>query len=122
MIKDFKVFLVDFNFSRLETDKIIFTDLNNHNWIFEGDKGKDIQFGVYKEIRNSCNSNWKTFNPKSNLLWVKYILQKLILKVDFLKSSKSKSLKCLKNCIRKIALCNSCNQFYNWFVDKNNSS
>lgn len=82
MIKDTKVHIIDFNFARLETDKIVYTDLNAQEWLFEGDCNVDMQFEIYVETKRSCKSNWKAFNPKSNLLWIRYLLRKLELKLE----------------------------------------
>lgn len=119
MIKDSQLFLVDFNFSRLEIDKIVYTDLNEHEWIFEGDRGADIQFGVYKEIRESCKSNWLAFNPESNLFWIRYLLQKLILKANKLKTArcKTKTLSKLKKILRIAGKSSTTQELYDWFID-----
>lgn len=119
MIKDQQVFIVDFNFSRLEKEKIIYTNLNDHSWIFEGDGAADIQFVVYKDIRDSCNSNWISFNPKSNLMWIRYILKKLILKASGLDNVKYKN-KILK-ILQKISIqsneYSNCHDFFKWFLE-----
>ena len=121
MIKDSQLFLVDFNFSRLEIDKIVYTNLNDHKWIFEGDRGTDIQFGVYKEIRDSCNSEWVPFNKLSNLLWIRYILQKLMVKANVLKTvqCRTKTQRKLKKLIKKANSCSTTPEFYEWLCDFN---
>ncbi|EJW04141.1 HASPIN protein kinase [Edhazardia aedis USNM 41457] len=89
--------IIDFTLSRLEfQNKIIYSDLNNKEWLFEGDDSIDIQYTVYKKMKTD---DWSKFNPKSNFLWLKYLVNKI-------------EEKCGKNSV--------CNMFYKIFEKTNN--
>lgn len=60
--------------------KIIYTDLNNEEWLFNGDIKIDPQFKVYKEMRAISRSCWARFCGASNGLWIRYVLRKLAVK------------------------------------------
>lgn len=112
MIKNNKAYIIDLNFSRLElNNKILYTDLNTEEWLFEGDSSIDLQFEIYKKMRKSCKSNWKIFNRKSNMLWMKYLIKKLELK--------SKEIDFDKKQMEKIVLKSNefecCKSFKEWF-------
>lgn len=72
-----RVKIIDFSISRINLRYLSYTNLNNKPWLFEGDEKVDEQFGIYKILRSRCNGNWSFYNPKSNLLWVGYLLRKL---------------------------------------------
>ncbi|ELA41684.1 haspin protein kinase [Vittaforma corneae ATCC 50505] len=128
MIKNSMVYIIDFNFARLETDKIVYTDLNAQEWLFEGDRSVDMQFEIYVEARKACKSNWKAFSPKSNLLWVRYLLRKLELKLETFKEDVGSAKKIQnKRMLGKItqkayefADCKGFRKYFDMFISKNN--
>ncbi|TBU19239.1 haspin serine/threonine kinase [Ordospora colligata] len=84
LINSEKVNLIDFSLSRIKSNgKVIYEDLNAKEWLFEGDEQTDIQFGVYKQMRLLSHSDWKAFIPESNVLWMKYLVQKAFSKIRF---------------------------------------
>ena len=86
--------IIDFTFSRLETEGCLnFVDLENEDWLFEGDEKVDIQFRVYRDMRRACRKNWAKFTPKTNVQWLAYLIDKMNIKI------KSKKLKNLKDLI-----------------------
>lgn len=117
MIKDSVLSIIDLNFARLEKDKIVFTDLNLHKWLFEGDSSVDIQFSVYGKMKELCKSDWKSFNPVSNMLWFRYILRKLSLKAKCLSGMAEITcpLKIMNLLIRKADQFVCCADFKHWF-------
>ncbi|SPO21432.1 related to ALK1 - protein kinase [Ustilago trichophora] len=44
--------------------------------LFEG--SGDPQFDVYREMRTLTKGDWQSFNPATNLLWLRYLAHKLI--------------------------------------------
>lgn len=114
MIKDGEVYLIDFSFSRLETMKIIYSDLNQQEWLFEGDTNIDMQFEIYIEEKKACKSKWDGYCPKSNMLWMRYVLRKLEKKMEGMED-----VKCNKRQFGKIVQkaydfwC--CSDFKRWF-------
>ncbi|KAM0681405.1 Serine/threonine-protein kinase haspin [Glugoides intestinalis] len=115
MIKDSVLSIIDLNFARLEKDKVVFTDLNLHTWLFEGDVNIDIQFSVYLKMKELCKSDWKSFNPVSNMLWFRYLLRKLCLKAKCLPTEKDFPLKIMNLLIRKAEQFTHCAGFKRWF-------
>lgn len=117
MIKNSKIFIIDFNFSRIEIDKVVYTNLNEENWLFEGDDKVDIQFEVYKLMKESCKSDWLVFNAKSNLFWVRYLLKKLQSKISGLLTEHSRitAQKEIARMILKGDEYANCTDFYQWF-------
>jgi serine/threonine-protein kinase haspin len=84
LISGGKVNLIDFSLSRIRSSgRVIYEDLNAKEWLFEGDESIDIQFGVYKQMRVLSCSDWQAFVPRSNVLWMKYLVQKAFSKVRF---------------------------------------
>ncbi|CAI8047892.1 Serine/threonine-protein kinase haspin homolog [Geodia barretti] len=73
--------IVDFTLSRVtqkESHCLSHLDLNNLPWLFKG-KG-DIQFDVYRSMKNATKSEWHKFTPFTNVLWVNYLTVKTKIK------------------------------------------
>ncbi|WEL38239.1 haspin Ser/Thr kinase [Encephalitozoon hellem] len=84
LIKKGHISLIDFSLSRLKSeDTVIFNDLNDKQWLFEGDEKVDIQFKVYRDMRELCSGRWERFTPGSNVLWVRYLVEKAFGKNKF---------------------------------------
>lgn len=92
-----KCFIIDLTLSRLEIDGFIhFSDLDQDPSLFEADDSEDFQFTVYKLMKKDC-VEWSEFNPKTNIMWLKYLIEKLI---DWKKPKKSD--KKLKSLLKKL--------------------
>lgn len=78
-------------------DQIIYSDLNQDPALFEGDPSVDFQYEVYRlmkrlvadgtilEGQNSKISqkdgvNWKAYCPKTNALWIWYLVERVLVK------------------------------------------
>lgn len=71
--------LIDFSLSRSSIGShVFFHNLSNEPTLFAG-KG-DPQFDIYRQMRTICNDQWQQFNPETNVLWLHYLADKLILK------------------------------------------
>lgn len=69
--------IIDFTLSRMsEKEIIVFDDLSRDEELFQG-KG-DYQFDVYRLMKEENGNNWEEFTPKTNVLWLDYLLDKLI--------------------------------------------
>ncbi|KAJ2163031.1 hypothetical protein GGF46_000217 [Coemansia sp. RSA 552] len=44
--------------------------------LFQGEG--DIQFEVYRQMRGCAQNNWEGFHPHTNVLWLAYVLQKIL--------------------------------------------
>ncbi|XP_063687393.1 serine/threonine-protein kinase haspin-like [Bolinopsis microptera] len=89
--------IIDFTFSRLETEGCLnYVDLEHEDWLFQGDVKADIQYRVYRDMRSACRKNWAKFTPKTNLLWLLYLIDKMNIKI---RSSKLRHLRqALQSC------------------------
>ncbi|XP_064474296.1 serine/threonine-protein kinase haspin-like isoform X2 [Ornithodoros turicata] len=71
------VAVIDYTLSRMKKGgSIIFTDLSNDATLFTGEG--DYQFQVYRLMRKSNKNNWESYNPYSNVLWLHYLIDKLL--------------------------------------------
>lgn len=79
--------IIDFSLSRHKTgmhalafvgNDVFYTDLNETDWLFQGDGRKSSQYEVYRRMKKAANGNWKAFNPKTNVLWVEFITRRLL--------------------------------------------
>ncbi|AFN82698.1 haspin Ser/Thr kinase [Encephalitozoon romaleae SJ-2008] len=84
LIKQGHINLIDFSLSRLKNgNTVIFNDLNDRQWLFEGDEEVDVQFKVYRDMRELCSGHWERFTPQSNVLWIRYLVEKTFGKNKF---------------------------------------
>ncbi|PIA13889.1 hypothetical protein COEREDRAFT_30248, partial [Coemansia reversa NRRL 1564] len=44
--------------------------------LFQGEG--DIQFDVYRQMRNCAKDDWEGYHPHTNVLWLTYVLQKIL--------------------------------------------
>jgi serine/threonine-protein kinase haspin len=89
--------VIDYSLSRVSApgeDQVLFRDLDCLPWLFEGDDTLDTQFSVYKEIKaaKGAERNWRDFCPKSNVLWMNFLLERLVLKQRNSKAKKPKKM------------------------------
>ena len=134
MIKSKDIFVIDFTLSRLEISLselglrtknsndekvIIYKDLNEESWLFNGDSSFDFQFDVYRQMKRANKGNWKEYNPKSNLKWIKYIVHKLMIKADKMENNQKAAVKHrLKTIMSKTGICNNIQELFKWFEDR----
>ena len=72
-----KTHIIDFSLSRLQDQEgIVFKDLAQDPELFLG-KG-DYQFECYRMIRKNNQDKWDKFCPKSNIIWLHYLVKKMI--------------------------------------------
>ncbi|CAH8605168.1 unnamed protein product [Heterobilharzia americana] len=75
------VYLIDFTMSRLEQDNgLVYVDLSCDPTLFQS-KG-DYQFDIYRFMRSENRNDWKTFTPKTNVMWFHYLTTKLCCNSD----------------------------------------
>ncbi|KAI4292860.1 serine/threonine-protein kinase haspin [Pancytospora philotis] len=95
LIRGAEISLIDFSFSRLDFalqsigqsgdsavsgPALVYTDLEDEGWLFDGDGQVDEQFEVYREMRRCSGGDWAAYCPASNGLWMRYIIRKLLAK------------------------------------------
>ncbi|XP_067656561.1 uncharacterized protein [Haliotis asinina] len=71
------VSIIDFTLSRLRKDGCtVFCDLSKDDSLFEGTG--DYQFDIYRNMKEENKNEWEPFNPHSNILWLHYLVDKLL--------------------------------------------
>ncbi|XP_073129587.1 serine/threonine-protein kinase haspin homolog isoform X2 [Henckelia pumila] len=91
------VSIIDFTLSRINTgEDILFLDLSSDPEIFEGPKG-DKQADTYRKMRDITDDCWEGSFPKTNVLWLQYMIDILLLKKSYERTSKDeRELRSLK--------------------------
>ncbi|EEC15215.1 hypothetical protein IscW_ISCW021594 [Ixodes scapularis] len=106
------VSLIDYSLSRLRNGgTVIFTDLSEDASLFEGTG--DHQFEVYRLMKQHNGNDWKSFSPYTNVLWLHYLLQKLLQEKDYRKTGirHNAAVGRLCNWANLVLLCNSASEF-----------
>jgi len=87
-----RAIIIDFTLSHVVIDnRTYFQNLELDEELFEGDSNEDEQFEVYKKMRQVLGKQWNKNDPKTNVLWIKYLINKLISKTYSRKTSKQHS-------------------------------
>ncbi|XP_059313371.1 serine/threonine-protein kinase haspin homolog [Lycium ferocissimum] len=91
------VSIIDFTLSRINTgEDILFLDLSSDPELFEGPKG-DKQSDTYRKMRDVTGEFWEGSFPKTNVLWLQYLVDILLLKKTYERTSKDeRDLRSLK--------------------------
>ncbi|XP_057963120.1 serine/threonine-protein kinase haspin homolog [Malania oleifera] len=89
--------IIDFTLSRINTgEDILFLDLSADPELFEGPKG-DKQSDTYRKMKEITEDYWEGSFPKTNVLWLQYLVDILLLKKSFRRTSKDeRDLRSLK--------------------------
>lgn len=115
------VSIIDFTLSRINTgDDILFLDLSLDPELFEGPKG-DKQSETYRKMRDVTEDCWEGSFPKTNVLWLQYLVDILLLKKSYDRTTKDeRDMRSLK---KRLNSCNSAREatsdpfFRDLFVD-----
>ncbi|XP_042298286.1 serine/threonine-protein kinase haspin [Sceloporus undulatus] len=87
--------VIDYTFSRLERDGLtVYCDLSTDEEVFQG-RG-DYQFDIYRRMREENLNNWADYFPHSNILWLHYLVDKLLKEVSYKAKPTTASLKALQ--------------------------
>ncbi|OXA46352.1 putative serine/threonine-protein kinase haspin [Folsomia candida] len=73
--------IIDFTFSRIKdpgTNAEIFLDMADDEEMFMSTG--NYQFDIYRMMRDANRNRWGPFNPKSNIMWLHYLVDKLLSK------------------------------------------
>lgn len=57
-----------------------YRDLALDEWLFEGDAAQSPQYQLYREMRDASGDTWDRFCPGSNLRWIAYVLDQLLVR------------------------------------------
>ncbi|KAL7752700.1 Serine/threonine-protein kinase haspin [Sorochytrium milnesiophthora] len=68
--------IIDFTLSRVrdESGSVLYVPLQD---LFDGDADVDFQFEVYRMMRGHTAGNWQAFAPRTNAMWLEYLVDKL---------------------------------------------
>ncbi|XP_065182861.1 uncharacterized protein LOC135813783 [Sycon ciliatum] len=84
----FHISIIDFTLSRLIHDgTTVFCDLAADPTLFTG-KG-DFQFEVYRLMRTELGNDWSQTKPLTNVIWLRYLVDKLLHAVTYTQSQRS---------------------------------
>lgn len=96
-----EVSIIDFTLSRISKDGYtVYDDLSKYSDLFTGDAAQDFQFEVYRLMAQENGGEWSHFCPRTNVLWLNYLLDKLLSHKKY--SSRSKSHKKAEELLRKL--------------------
>ncbi|KAG7024044.1 Serine/threonine-protein kinase haspin-like protein [Cucurbita argyrosperma subsp. argyrosperma] len=83
-----QISIIDFTLSRINTgEDILFLDLSSDPDLFKGAKG-DRQSETYRKMKEVTGDCWEGSFPRTNVLWLLYLVHILLLKKSFERSSK----------------------------------
>ncbi|CAG0905149.1 unnamed protein product, partial [Cyprideis torosa] len=81
-----RIKIIDYSLSRMYTGgRFVFIDVSADEDLFTGEG--DPQFNVYREMRKCNNNNWKRYHPQTNVMWIKFLLGKVLKGVNYKKRS-----------------------------------
>ncbi|KAL4575079.1 hypothetical protein LXL04_021920 [Taraxacum kok-saghyz] len=89
--------IIDFTLSRINTgEDILFLDLSLDPGLFEGPKG-DEQSETYRKMKEATEDCWEGSFPKTNVLWLQYLVDVLLRKKVYDRTSRdTRELRSLK--------------------------
>ncbi|KAG0443618.1 hypothetical protein HPB47_014712 [Ixodes persulcatus] len=86
-----EVSIIDFDLSRMQYGgSVVFMDLSKDSAQFRGTGS--LQYDVYRSMKRHNGNNWEPYCPRSNILWLNYLLGKLIGKCGKRKSKATAQL------------------------------
>ncbi|RDY14511.1 Serine/threonine-protein kinase haspin-like protein, partial [Mucuna pruriens] len=94
--------IIDFTLSRINTgDRILYLDLSSDPDLFKGPKG-DKQSETYRRMKEVTEDWWEGSYPKTNVLWLIYLVDILLMKKSFERTTKhERDLRSLKKRLDK---------------------
>ncbi|GAV76021.1 DUF3635 domain-containing protein [Cephalotus follicularis] len=97
-----RISIIDFTLSRINTgEDILFLDLSSDPYLFKGPKG-DKQSETYRKMKEVTDDYWEGSFPRTNVLWLLYLVDILLLKKSFERSSRNeRDLRSLKKRLDK---------------------
>ncbi|KAF8108005.1 hypothetical protein N665_0115s0020 [Sinapis alba] len=97
-----QISIIDFTLSRINTgETILFLDLTADPYLFKGPKG-DKQSETYRKMKAVTKDSWEGHFARTNVLWLIYLVDLLLTKKSFERSSKDeRELRSLKKRMEK---------------------
>ncbi|XP_067297794.1 uncharacterized protein haspin [Pseudorasbora parva] len=90
--------IIDYSLSRLEIDGLtVSCDISSDEELFMGQG--DYQFEIYRIMKKENNNCWAMYNPHSNVLWLHYLVDKL-LSMNYKNKAQSNQQRTLKSALK----------------------
>uniref|UniRef100_A0A034WWX7 non-specific serine/threonine protein kinase n=1 Tax=Bactrocera dorsalis TaxID=27457 RepID=A0A034WWX7_BACDO len=117
--KGVKATIIDYTLSRMSFDNCChYNDISSDEDLFTA--SGDYQFDIYRMMRDVLGNNWQSFEPRTNIFWISYIITKMIDGVKY-KSIRSKAhstyFSKLNNLIGIVMNFNSAIEFSKYLMD-----
>ncbi|OUC49874.1 hypothetical protein D917_04985, partial [Trichinella nativa] len=111
------VHIIDFTLSRIKKGgNMIFLDLSTDEELFNG--VDDYQYDIYRAMRDLTQHRWNQFWPKTNVLWLDYLMN-FFLSARYKKRNLGKKQKQLLRSLRKdISKFSSCAELLQWKIEQ----
>ncbi|XP_039950145.1 serine/threonine-protein kinase haspin homolog [Bactrocera tryoni] len=75
--KGVKATIIDYTLSRMTFDNCChYNDISSDEDLFTA--SGDYQFDIYRMMRDVLGNNWESFEPRTNIFWISYIITKMI--------------------------------------------
>ncbi|XP_039275434.1 serine/threonine-protein kinase haspin homolog [Nilaparvata lugens] len=107
-----KATIIDYTLSRINDDnQLLYNDLGKDEELFQGQG--DLQFQIYRDMREDTRNEWNKFVPKTNLRWIHYLATKCLKDVSYKSGSDfhKKFLKKLSALADEVLIFSSCHDF-----------
>ncbi|XP_011190682.2 serine/threonine-protein kinase haspin homolog [Zeugodacus cucurbitae] len=86
--KGVKTTIIDYTLSRMSFDNCChYNDISSDEDLFTATG--DYQFDIYRMMRDLLGNNWESFEPRTNIFWISYIITKMTDGVKY-KNTRSK--------------------------------
>ncbi|XP_038013550.1 serine/threonine-protein kinase haspin [Motacilla alba alba] len=87
--------IIDYTLSRLDKDGLtVFCDLSTDMELFQGTG--DLQFDIYRQMKEENSNSWTDYHPHSNVLWLHYLADKLLKAMNYKRKASTPALKKIK--------------------------
>ncbi|XP_064379258.1 serine/threonine-protein kinase haspin [Dromaius novaehollandiae] len=87
--------IIDYTLSRLEKDGLtVFCDLSTDEELFQGTG--DYQFDIYRQMKMENSNSWTDYRPRSNVLWLHYLSDKLLKGMVYRKKESTSAMRKIK--------------------------
>ncbi|XP_060877718.1 uncharacterized protein LOC132950329 isoform X2 [Metopolophium dirhodum] len=81
-----KITIIDYTLSRMTyNSNHIYNDLAKDTELFTS--VGDYQFDIYRMMRKETNDQWELFKPATNIYWLHYVLDKMLMSVHYKKTN-----------------------------------
>ncbi|TPX67123.1 hypothetical protein SpCBS45565_g04050 [Spizellomyces sp. 'palustris'] len=94
-----KICIIDYTWGRIGAyPELVYLPLDDPE-LFDGkgkgQRGGDLQFDIYRWMRDEVHGEWQKFCPKTNVFWVHYLIDKVLTR-KFPRSRKTKDVRIRK--------------------------